>query len=161
MMGGEHVLSRSKSKTLFSETFEVLQIHLKDSGKRRRMVRPTEFIDDNHLRLYISKSGYIVGMAANKCYVAYDFKSKHSFGDSNIGELSPFVLINSNTLMNQDDVRDVISDMKETCLAGKKVYYPSSRYIGRPMLENSLIHPNVGVRKLAKQLLDILIEHEK
>jgi hypothetical protein len=161
MMGGESVLSRLKSKTLFRETFESLQIHYKDSGVGRRMIRPAEFTHDNHLRLYVSKSGYIVGMVANKCYVAYDFNSKRSFGDSNIGELSPFVLIESNTPMNHNDVRDIISKMEEACLCVNKGYEPSSDYIKKSILEKSLDHPNEEVRKLAKQLLDILIEHEK
>lgn len=152
MMGGESVLSRLESRTLFKETFKVLQIKYKDAGVGQKMIRPAEFIRDNHLRLYVSKSEYIVAMVANKCELAYDFNSKRSFGEENIREISPFVLIDSNTPMNQDDVRDLISSVN-------KGYNLSSYY--KSILEKSLDHPNEEVRKLAKQLLDILIEHEK
>ncbi len=160
MMGGESVLGRLKAKTLLRETFEVLQMHHKDSYRCRLMVRPAGFAADNHLRLYVSESGYVVGMVANRCYVAYDFNSKRSFGDSNIGELSPFVLIDSNTPLNQNDVRDVISKMNAACVSVNQGYEPSSKYIKKSILEKSLAHQNEEIRKLGQQLLDIMAEQK-
>jgi hypothetical protein len=156
MMGGESALSRLESRTLFKETFKVLQTKYKDSGVGQKMIRPAEFLHDNHLRLHPSNSGYIVGMVANKCELAYDFNGKRSFGEDNIGEISPFVLIDSNTPMNQGDVRDLISRMEDVRSSVKKGYNPSSYHIYKSILKKSLDHPNEGVRKLAQQLLDIL-----
>jgi len=160
MMGGESALCRLESRTLFKERFKVLQTKAKDSGVGQKIIRPAGFIRDNHLRLYISESGYIVAMLENKCKLAYDFNSKRSFGEENINEISPFLLIDSNTPMNQNDVRDLISRMKELRQVVDDGYNPSSYNISKSIFEKSLEHPNKKVAKLTQQLLDILGEEK-
>jgi len=100
-------------------------------------------------------------MSENKCYHAYDVNRHKAFGYTNMSELSPFVLIDPNDKLNQYDISQLVSKMKEACESVSKGYNPSSKYINRSILEDALNNPNEEVRELARELLDILKKNQE
>ncbi len=110
--------------------------------------------------LYATESGLIVGILQdNKCYMAYDPRSGRFFDDPSerekdvgkITELSPFVLIRDQKLL-QADIDAVLKIAKD----GDNVNNFAGTSSSKAVLRENLNHPNAQVRDVAQQLLSII-----
>jgi hypothetical protein len=137
-------LTRLENHTRFSRTFKILTYNPGESNSF--IIRP-ENGPLGEYKLYISKSGLVLGLCYTECYVAYDIHTKRTWGwQSDFSKLSIFSLMEVNTRPYPGDVEKLYEEIK----------YPSN-HCSLPRVESlsaELKNPNPKVREIAKRILD-------
>jgi len=99
---------------------------------------------DSYGQLYCTSNQWLVGIRyENQMYMAYDLKAKKAYGHAEIGTLSPFVLIDKDTRINNADVTSI-----GAYITGDNINSQEQRKILTTMPE----HPNSEVWHLVTKL---------
>jgi hypothetical protein len=165
LMGKTAAIGRLETDSRFTKTYEI--IGATPGGHETNwasIIGPAGFyskeFDKDFGQLYFSESDQLVCVQyENQCIMVYDLNDKSFWGwDENgtndIEQISPFILISTNTKMYQPDIDRILSLMKQRFPSVKKGSKESSGYPRRTVLEEALAHPNKEVRIVAKQLLE-------
>ena len=146
------VAARVKSAGLFYETIELLHdSHYRDSSLL--VVRPMPFKTVEFGALYSTPSGFLVGLrGGNCCDLVYDLANKRFYGENDIGELSPFLLLNATSQLYAPDEAEIIRFIRDP----NAVVRPS-----RNALSQALTHPNPAVRQSAARILKAMERTEQ
>ena len=149
-------LGMEEEDRLFTKSYRIVGSTNGDHPRRwAPVIRPAN-ARDNYGQLYVNDAGVIVGIRHdNQCFFTYDtardqfnghatmMSSKH--GD--VGLTSPFVLVGSDTSLNQADLK-VVLDMEQ---AGR-IACPTET------IRQELAHSNPAVREVAKKIMDIRVK---
>ncbi len=144
LQGQTMVIGRLKRRSLFLDRFDVLAETNGDSPRRYlHIVRPDK-TQDSYGQLYLTRKNWLVAMRYdNKMYMAYDLNSGKPYVRDDVMALSPFIMIDPDTPLNNNDRRQILE-----IGAGEEVGQPRKETIVQ-----ALTNENPGVRDLAKKLL--------
>lgn len=160
-----HTLMLVRERDGVPDSYEELGLVSGDSSLNwASVIRPANPPKYRFGQLLISGDNVIVGMgSANRCYFAYDIGSHEFYGDDAVENLSPFILIESQTALHKPDTLTTILETvknshswneRKGMLPDRKRRY--SRGCPNPqVLNEGLKHPNREVQKLSKWLLEI------
>ena len=102
-------IGRLKAQSLFVDEYEVFATTNGDSPRRYlNIVRPRN-VDPSRGYVIAANDKWVVGLPdENKMYLAYNRISKTAYVGKDIYSLSPFLLIDEDTAMNEDDVQQIM-----------------------------------------------------
>lgn len=103
-------IARHKTHSFFKDEYEVLAVTNGDYPRHYlNIVRPAN-AQNLYGQVYVSKDKWVVGVRFdNQMYLAYNLTSKSIYVGPRLYTLSPFLLIDDETLMNQVDVEQVLT----------------------------------------------------
>jgi len=164
LQGQTLAITRLKEQTWLTRQMEVLGTTNGDNPRSwASVIRPAGTPDPDYGQLYVSSDKtMVIGIRTGfKCYMSYNFQSNHFRGNSeketdDIKGISPFILIGRDTEMNPADVKGVVDLINSHTTNNNDNGYPRLN-----VLEADLNHPNIKVRSLAKEFIEIIKSHEK
>jgi hypothetical protein len=102
------------------------------------------------MQLYLAPNGYLVGLKkGNQCYLVYDTVSEKPLPIDN--EISPFLLQDAESSLFWPDVQFVLDRL--VAIQQRVDGFPQ-----RGILERCKSHPNEGVRKASRSILNRMNE---
>jgi hypothetical protein len=134
-------LAHHRTHSFFKDEYEVLATTNGDSPRNYlNIVRPANVLN-GYGTVQISKNTWLIGLRDdNQMYLAYNLTTKSAYAGPRIYTLSPFLLIDDQTAMNQTDVQQVLK-----LGVGNGTGQPRLR----PIIADSR-HPNPNVATLAQ-----------
>ncbi len=164
LQGQTMAIARLKEHTWLTRQMEVLGTTNGDWPRSwASVIRPAGTPNDDYGQLYISSDKtMLIGIRSGfACYMSYNFQSNHFRGNSDeetddIKGISPFILIGGDTEMNPADVAGVTDHINSHTTNNNDNGFPRLN-----ALEADSGHPNIKVRLMAKELLEIIKSHAK
>ena len=160
-------LVRAKDRDADESEQEILGETNGDSPRSwATVIRPAGAPEDNYGQLYLNAQGLIVGIRSDyDCYFAYDTHKEIYYGHGDIEDLSPFVLIEAETQMNEPDVTALILEVAKDNFLYMEYMEQYEQNTGRPYersydpepntLKEGLKHPNKEVKQLSRWLIEM------
>ena len=147
LQGQIMALTRVDSENGLLTRLKVLGANNGDSPRSwASVVRPMN-PSDEYGQLYLTQLNMLVGTRYdNHCYLAYDLDNKQFFGHGDIEHVSPFICLDFDDDLHDDDIRSIEKAISEST-AG------TSGYPHKESLESELDNANPNVRRVAQNLL--------
>jgi hypothetical protein len=109
LQGDTLAVARHRSHSFFKDEYDVLVTTNGDEPRNYlNIVRPAN-LPNGYGTILISKNTWLVGLRGNnQMYLAYNLTSQTAYAGPRLYTLSPFLLIDEQTEMNQTDVQQVL-----------------------------------------------------
>lgn len=167
LQGRTMAIARLDESGLFVQRLTVLVTHSGDSTRNwASIVRPA-YPTEQYGQLHLAPKDILVGVwYRNRCYLAYDVRTKRPIGHGAIERISPFVCLGPDSNLHAPDVVATMGEMERTIRlldgcdgiprAGRFLSgAPFTGYPSPASLQRGLTHENARVREAAGRLISV------
>jgi len=143
LQGQTLAIGKMQWDNIFVRKYQILVSTNGDSPRSYIFVVRPEGAKNSYGQMYFANNEWLLGIrSSNELYMAYNLKSGKAYGHTEIGGVSPFLMINRDTKINKGDYSP-----------GSYLTDYVNKDIQLKQIRHALNHPNADIRCLAGQII--------